>query len=796
MSGNETHGFDLAIELSENFFNQFMGVTLDAPGSEGAGILCQLLTGIGLGDLCGIFTVDVLMDRPTDVALPASARNVLDMRIGVGGGSLRFVVGIAVDRSAPDTDSIFIDFEDRLYFAQASFGVIPIPEIVLNPLVSSLFGKLALPSVPISNGRSSSSPRDIIRADTKVIDDTAAADLDAWGLFLTFGGGTPGNLNQFTQGFIPPGGNGGIAFNFSWLLRILDPLIADALGIPRADFTNGTLNRSFRIDDDEDVDLTRLQMTLEDGYIALSAAVSKSGTCYDATGTVGARIRIEIVDGELVVDAQVDDPDIDVDIPWYCWLAGIAIGAVLGFVLAGVIGAIIGAVLVPIITWIAAEVIEGVVEDVANNITGTINDALTAVRVPMPLISFVFDRVFIDDIKIKMLAKVHDGIPLKAQGTINVPNGSFIDFDTGSVSTSEENGADLHFTGSGFGRYLSTVCISSLARTGSRQFDDVARFNLYGYAYQSEAKIPLGELADYDPLGFLWGDSFDERRFCYAVKTNENRFTLFRVVAVESTHLRIQFKTWDTAARSLAISGVFTCEYQLIPPADAVVEFTPISTLLAARKINMTNALTTAECNQVALSDTAVHQKQIITTHAMVNNRVGQQNAQVVQNDALQVQYEDLALTDRRIGRWLGEYELKSNNVGRFTAKASGLRAPVVFKWAINGDGLDGESGTIAVDGNTVDYVVHENRVKLEPKDGKKFTFELKVIAVDDAMNVMTKTRCITYEPICKVTRRHIPTYREYRAQYKKQWGVVEVPLNRLKQLQAASPVTDATIMR
>ena len=77
-------------------------------------------------------------------------------------------------------------------------------------------------------------------------------------------------------------------------------------------------------------------------FIDVQVKVSKSGFCYDATGTVGARIKIKVTGGNLIVQAQVDPPNIDVDIPWYCWIAGAVIGALLGGVLFGVIGGIVG----------------------------------------------------------------------------------------------------------------------------------------------------------------------------------------------------------------------------------------------------------------------------------------------------------------------------------------------------------------------------------------------------------------------------------------------------------------------
>ena len=89
----------------------------------------------------------------------------------------------------------------------------------------------------------------------------------------------------------------------------------------------------------------------DDGFIRVSASVSKSGFCYTATGTVGAKIMIAVVGGQLVVDAQVDAPKLDIDIPWYCWVAAVLVG--------GAILGIVGAVLLPVIMYVATHSVEG-----------------------------------------------------------------------------------------------------------------------------------------------------------------------------------------------------------------------------------------------------------------------------------------------------------------------------------------------------------------------------------------------------------------------------------------------------
>ena len=68
------------------------------------------------------------------------------------------------------------------------------------------------------------------------------------------------------------------------------------------------------------------------GRIDINGHFEKSGTCYDATGSVHAAVTLSLsnVAGKSVVAAHVavDDPFINVDVPWYCTLAEILLGPI------------------------------------------------------------------------------------------------------------------------------------------------------------------------------------------------------------------------------------------------------------------------------------------------------------------------------------------------------------------------------------------------------------------------------------------------------------------------------------
>ena len=713
MAGTQTHGYDLVIEFAEQAVQDIVSAFFDADG-----LLSDLLSGIGApASVANAFTVIVAFDRPTDV--PSSDPDVVDIQLllGEGGtgslGHLRVVAGVDIEPT-DHFDIARIDLENRL--ERTEFAVTSLSGTV-NAGLNLLFRNAlrdhvkSIPLVPIPVERTTTSTTLIKAGDVRIVDDTSGADKDAVGFLLTWGGGSAGNRTAFTQSFLDPGQRGGIAISFEWLCRVISPAIDSSLNLGGA-FTDCHLTRTVRIDEDKEVDLTALSLEPDDDFIRVSATVTKSGFCYDASGTVSARIRMAVDDGVLSVTVEVDDPHVDVDIPWYCWLAGAVIGAI--------VAGVIGAVLVPIIIYIAQESVEGTINSVAARVADAINSINLNATIPMPGVRIFFQRVFIDDIDIACDIIVTDNVPVRSEGVVTLTPGTAVDLDTGQVGPADLGGADVACTGAGFDRQLRAVCGARLARTGLHRIDGITRSALYRFTYDAPNPVALLELARLNPFGVLFGDPFDETDIVIAVHTNEGRYAVVQAVEVDNASIRLRYRTWEKRVETLQITGDFQCEGAFdVTPRD--VRFTP---------------------------------------SAMLSG----------------VSPRKLRSPDLRIGTWEGIGVHRTHPVGRFDAVTQGISPDAPVHWALDGHGLTDGTGDIAVSGATVHYELTGRRLLLSPKSDKAIELLLEATVVDQDAEALTTRRCVHYNPICRTGGvRYIPPFNEYLDAYLTHFGVVEV---------------------
>jgi hypothetical protein len=737
MSGAQTAGFDLVMQFSEDAYQELLGVFFDTSGLIPR--LVALIPGLDAED----FTLSVSLDRPTDVALtPPDAESPLDIRLvlgqGAGAATLRVVVGMVVDRSAADRDTVVIDFRHAIYFAEVRVAGhhLPIPN-----LVAKLAGILpAVPVLPVPVDRAATAPTAVTRADFRIIDDVSPADRDATAGMLTFGGGVAGDAAAL-QSFVPDGGRGAIGIFFNWLARMAAPAMEHALGLPAGSFTIGpdsmSLNRTVRVDEDEEVDLTALTMRLDQGFIAVSARVSKSGFCYDASGEVSARIHLAIQGGRLQASVEIGDPDVDVDIPWYCWLAAGVIGAVIGGVLLGVIGAIVGGVLVPLILWISVDVVEGTIEKVADRIVEAINQAIPDVDVPAFGVDILFQEVFIDDVVIAAALAVRDKAPIRCQGTVRLQPGQSLDLDDGKVDEAAAAPGDLRWTGLSWGRRLETGCQAGLARTGRTDLDGVQRFQLYGLPYQTRAGVGFQELGAFDPLGVFTGDFVDETRAVLAVRTNEGRYAVVQATRLDlSSWVDLRYRTYERKVPTVAIVGEFQCALPGEVSAEATAVFEPSAPVDGQPAIRAVTAVKPA-------------------------GRVREATAAPELTRGTRV----FPVAPVYAGRWVTTVFGPPRAEARLQAVTASLGGQKEFRWSVGGQGLDDDShGTLQVYGVEVRYTVKGPSLLLSVAADAAVELFVQVTAVDRHGCEAEAGRCVRRGGRCPTRVRQVPAWPQFRA--------------------------------
>ena len=110
---------------------------------------------------------------------------------------------------------------------------------------------------------------------------------------------------------------------------------------------------------------------------------------------------------------------------------------------------------------------EGAVNKAAQKVTDAINAVSQPLDVPAPVVSLLFSDVFIDDVTIACRVHAAANVPIHSEGVVTLPDGAFVDLDSGRVGDESLSSADLAWRGVWFGRHLDAVCGARLARTPS-----------------------------------------------------------------------------------------------------------------------------------------------------------------------------------------------------------------------------------------------------------------------------------------------------------------------------------------
>jgi hypothetical protein len=766
MSGTQTAGYDLVMEWAEDAYQRLLGAIFDADNF----LLGTILGALGIPvDLGTPFSVTVSFDKPA--GLPASATDVIDIHVLLGDtgalGSLRIVASVDVNTAATGFDIAQINLANKLWLTEISVVGFPLPG--LNTLFANTLRQIkSIPLVPFPVNHAETSNVLMKNADVGIIDDTSPADKDASAFLITFGGGSPGNKTALTQSFVSPGGNAGVAVSMAWICRVISPMIDTSLNLGGA-FTNCRLTRTVRIDDDNDVDLTGLTVTQQDGFLAVKATVSKSGFCYSASGTVGAKIKIAVENSRLVVKSEVDNPNVDVDIPWYCYVAGAVIGAVLGGLLPGVIYAVVGAVLVPLIMYLATEVIEGTINSVAEHIADALNELAPAVDIPAVGFDLIFSDAFIDDVQIVGQVRPRDTAVVRCSGTASVPSGAAFDLDSGMVGPRDMPSGDLLVAGGPLDRTVRSMCGARWTRTGLRDFAALYRAAVYPFSYTAPNPVPLAELATLNPFGLVFGDPFRETKRIYGVRTNEGRWAAVQAVEVTLDRIVFRYITWEKALATVQIVGGFDCPTktfvtfgEVSKPGSAVFVRSPA---LGTVRATPATGVVSGQADPCASFREAVRAVAPVTP-ATLSSRV----------DPVAEAIRALPLIDQRIGTFVGDYALGRRPKARFDARTVGFGNGRKAAWQLNGTALSAPGGSVDLGGGTkAQYEITGTSVTITLTANTAIEMRLSVTVVDDAAHAASAQRCVRYDPRCTGRGRVTPVWVDYQKTFAKNFGVVEV---------------------
>ncbi|MGV9711580.1 hypothetical protein ACWDTI_13055 [Gordonia sp. NPDC003424] len=784
MAGQLTHGYDVVMELSEQTYEDILRVIFDTDDF----LLNAILGPLGIPVPPGIgFDATVSFDRPP--GLPAAATDPIDIRVtlGPGGstGSLRIVADVVTDRFSPTVEVIRLDLANKLWLTEISVVGINLPGLngafanLLRSSVQSII-LLALPAdAATTDGLTI---RDV---DARIVDDTSSADRDASALMLTFGGGTAGDRTAFTQSFLTGDGDAGLMASMDWICRNISPAIDKGLGDHGA-FRNCRLEKS--IDMGDGVSLTQLSVTAADGHLDVKAAVTKSGFCYTATGTVSARVTVNVSGGELHVDLKADDPDLDVDIPFLCYLAAAVLGA-LGGALIGAVYAVIGGILLPTIIYLGKEVLEGAVNGAAETVAGVLNSSLPAVDLTVPEIAapvidvdFQFSDAAIDDIEIAGHMAPVDTAPVRVAGQATIPNGRVLDLDSGRVDTRDLPSADLGVVGTGNERRLTAVCGAAMARTTLAGIDDIFRAAVYPWNYTLVTSFPLSEAGLVLPLfGFI---SLNK---VYGFRTNEGRWSAIQVTDASNSSVTVRYVTWEKPEPTVQIAGAFSCSkarFDLLGAIDVDAVFESSGFLRSVRSLAERGPLPELVHSLPELVHSLpelVHSlPELVEGSTAPTLQIARSAPSALDAAAMQrVKFTSAAILTlpteaRTIGTFTRTLSIKRVPFARFRATTAGFGSGLRARWEIDGIGLDDTAGSITTPGGTpVHYTASGTSLALDVTSSVAVEMRVSVTVVDDQTRTASAQRCVRFEPTCTRVIRTTPTFEAFRGQYLKEFGIV-----------------------
>jgi hypothetical protein len=600
MGTNNTNGFDLVVEIAEDPIVGTLGDAIDASSFLSSMFGGESDFGFGweIGDLSSEFSFDVSFDRDNDV-LDATQTHAVDIRMSYRLGlkilgvvhdlesEVRWIVGAAVkqtDIGGTTFAQPMLDFADRLYHTKLDIDLglleplIPgdVEDVLYAPLeaamadsLKALLGKMVL-AFPLSVDSASDDPKVPKAMDVATIGDTDTSP-NAMAICISFGGASAGDpagfINSFLEGASDdpeePREPAWAMMDFAWIARLIAASLKETDAFADAEFTidNRRCELSERIEIEDGVWLDRFAITFdpdtEADKFAISGKVAKRGFCYEASAELGGEVSIAIDNaeegdestGHIVVTGSIAEPDVDIDVPWYCWLVGaLTFGLIFGPIGLGIVVALA----------IIVEVIEGIFDWIADEIVAALNGVIGSADIPTGRMKLKPVDAFIDDASIIYDVELEGVAPIRCEGYALLRPHQGLELDNGKVIAASSVLCDLRYDG----QALSVGCGATLAECDSDDFERWLRFRLYDLDYQRPASINASDLLYQLNYGVSIVTLPSLKVF--AIHSDQGRYSVFQVVHIASEYLRIRYRTYEGPISYLQLEGDFHC-----PPAFA-----------------------------------------------------------------------------------------------------------------------------------------------------------------------------------------------------------------------------------
>lgn len=757
MTGDQTHQYDLVMELSDQLIKQIIQGIMDGGLAHD---IASLVPGV-LKDETDKFTVDVKYLAPalnnadgTRFTMPAGTTDYIYVNVTYAGSisllgfslveNLKFEMIVGVDFGhctdiLQGLQALRLNLLDKLYYANF-YGLclgqdinIDMKQALkgLKDITGARVDYIPLPVMVPVESAPTTDPLKITAADFSIVVLDPLGSSAIFMTMLTCGGGKPGNRAAFNGSDMPAGNNVAILFGSAYVCRLINDPIKNTLLKGKGDFSKCHLNTP--IDNFiGDVRLDLLDIKIVDDAIAVSVGVSKSGTCYHAAGTGSASVKLGVDANKLTVIPKIDAPVVNIEPDVVCVVLSVALGANL---VLGITEVLADVAIGFTIDWIIEEAVKGALNDAMSEVTTRLksfNDAfktLTA-NLYVPSIGGMLLGAHIDDVAMAFTYKTSDTAPVWKAGTIQAKDGDYIDLETGAVGDTNLAGADLRIFRTGADHYIETATGAAAAVTGYRNIGDVTRYGLFQHSYQSGFRMKVSDIAS---------------RGILAVRTGEGSYAAALVQPAAGGLVNVQYRTYNRLSMySDSIEGDFTCAglFNITLPPDRDYSKAQVTMVRSA-------AIPPAGVRSML---TPV--KNTMHLPKGVDFRPGFYGS----------------ISQKMCSTW--------DPQAIFTAAVTSLKIPTHYKWYINGQSPSTDRGRLNAPGTNKGKIIYQLSgrslyIDIENPDSEVINISLKADVSDDYGHVVHLSRDVVVGSRCKKCK-HAPDGRQWIEKSIVDWGIVE----------------------